>query len=142
MSEFILGVEEIAIAVHDAQKAAFDFSALFGVDFNYQWELPDEKIFVKSSKIGNIQLQFIESTSKDSVVEKFLKKRGEGLNHLALKVKNLDLLMERLRKNNVKLVPEKPIVVKNIPPYNKSIRYIFVHPASFHGVLIELIEEL
>ncbi len=141
MSDFVLGVEEIAIAVHDAQKVALDFSTLFDVDFDYQWKLPDENLFVKSAKIGNTQLQFIESTSKDGVVAKFIEKRGEGLNHMALKVKNLDLLIKKLKSNNIKLIPDEPVVVDKIPPFDRSVRYIFVHPASFHGVLIELIEE-
>ena len=143
MKDFsILGIEEIAIAVHDAQKAAFDFFTLFGVDFDEQWELPDENLFVKSTRINGTQLQFIESTSKDGVVEKFIKKRGEGLNHMALRVKNLDALIEKLKSNNIKLIPEEPVRVEKIPPFEGAIRYIFIHPSSFHGVLIELIEEL
>ncbi len=143
MKDFsILGIEEIAIAVHDAQKAAFDFFTLFGIDFNEQWELPDENLFVKSTRINGTQLQFIESTSKDGVVEKFIKKRGEGLNHMALRVKNLDALIEKLKSNDIKLIPEEPVRVEKIPPFEGAIRYIFIHPSSFHGVLIELIEEL
>lgn len=143
MKEFsILGIEEIAIAVHDAQKAAFDFFTLFGIDFDEQWELPDENLFVKSTRINGTQLQFIESTSKDGVVEKFIKKRGEGLNHMALRVKNLDALIEKLKSNDIKLIPEEPVRVEKIPPFEGAIRYIFIHPSSFHGVLIELIEEL
>ncbi|MGE4546256.1 MAG: VOC family protein [Desulfurella sp.] len=142
MSNFVFGVEEVAIAVNDAQNAANDFSKLFGINFDYQWELHDENLFVKSAKIGNTQLQFIESTSKDGVVAKFIAKRGEGLNHIALKIKNLDALIEQLRTNNIKLIPNKPVLVDNIPPFSGKIRYIFIHPSSFHGVLIELIEEL
>ncbi|OSS41249.1 Methylmalonyl-CoA epimerase [Desulfurella amilsii] len=142
MSNFVFGVEEVAIAVNDAQEAAHDFSTLFGINFDYQWELPDEKLFVKSAKIGNTQLQFIESTSEDGVVAKFVAKRGEGLNHIALKIKNLDALIKQLRTNNVKLMPNEPVLVDNIPPFSGKIRYIFIHPSSFHGVLIELIEEL
>lgn len=142
MNDFIVGVEEVAIAVNDAKKVAFDFSVLFGVDFDYEWELPDEKLFVKSAKIGNTQLQFIESTSADGVVANFIKKRGEGLNHIALKIKNLDTLVGKLKINNIKLIPKEPIEVEKLPPFTGKIRYIFVHPSSFHGVLIELIEEL
>lgn len=142
MSDFIFGVEEVAIAVNNAQKAANDFSKLFGINFDYQWELPDEKLFVKSAKIGNTQLQFIESTTKDGVVAKFIEKRGEGLNHIALKVKDLDILIEKLKKNNIRLIPQEPVLVDKIPPFSGKIRYIFIHPSSFYGVLIELIEEL
>jgi len=142
MNNFVFGVEEVAIAVNDAQNTANDFSKLFGINFDYQWELPDEKLFVKSAKIGNTQLQFIEPTSKDGVVAKFIAKRGEGLNHIALKIKNLDALIEHLLANNIKLIPNEPVLVDKIPPFSGKIRYIFIHPSSFHGVLIELIEEL
>ncbi|AHF98074.1 MAG: VOC family protein [Desulfurella sp.] len=142
MSEYLVGLEEVAIAVEDAKKTAEEFTMLFGIDFDYEWELPDEKLFVKSAKIGDTQLQFIESTYPDGVVAKFIQKRGEGLNHIALKVKNLDALIEKLQKNNIKLIPQQPIEVNKLPPFNGAIRYIFIHPSSFHGVLIELIEEI
>lgn len=142
MNEFIVGIEEVAIAVKDAKGAALEFSSLFGVDFGFQWRLIDEKLLVESAKIGNTQLQFIESTSKDGVVAKFIEKKGEGLNHIALKVKNLDLLINKLKKNNIKLIPKDPVIVEKLPPFIGKIRYIFIHPVSFHGVLIELIEEI
>jgi len=142
MNDFIVGVEEIAIAVNDAQKAASDFQDLFGINFDFEWELPDEKLFVKSAKIGYTQLQFIQSTAQDGVVAKFIEKRGEGLNHIALKVNNLDKLIENLKEKNIKLIPQTPIVVEKLPPFAGQIRYIFIHPSSFHGVLIELIEEI
>ena len=135
----ILGLEEVAIAVKSTEDAKKLFNKLFNLEFKRSWILINERIKVVSTRIGDVQLQFIEPLSKESVVYKFLEKRGEGIHHIALKVKNLDKLVEKLNKLNIKLIPEKPVEIEN--PVNKGkVRYIFIHPKYANGVLIELIE--
>jgi len=74
-----------------------------------------------------------ESTDPEGVVAKFIRDRGEGLNHIGFRVTNLEGLIARLKRRGVRLIPEEPVVV---PPAS----YIFVHPKFTRGVLIELIE--
>jgi methylmalonyl-CoA/ethylmalonyl-CoA epimerase len=138
----IEGIEEVAIAVKNADTAAAYFRELFGIDFPFGWTIPDEKVKVKSSKISHTQLQFIEATDPDGVVAKFIKEKGEGLNHIAFRVTNLQGLVKRLKEKGVRLIPEKVVSVENsdIPIGSGSTNYIFIHPKSAYGVLIELIE--
>jgi len=129
----------VVIAVKDADKAATLFRDLFGLKFETEWDMPDERMKVKSERISGTQLQFIESTSPDGVVAKFIQERGEGLNHIAFRVTNLKEMVGKLKKKGVKLIPEEPIEIKN--PLGKGVvAYIFIHPKSTCGTLIELIE--
>jgi len=136
----ILGIEEIAIAVKDAEEGASLFKDLFGFDFELKWEIPFEKIKVKSHRIGKTQLQFLTPTSQESVVAKFIEQKGEGLNHIALRVKNLKALIVRLKERGVQLVPQELLTIPNPLGGSASMSYIFIHPKSALGVLIELIE--
>lgn len=129
----IKNIAEIVIAVNDAQKAVEFFNDILGLNFNIEWTRPNEKMSVKAAQIGNTQLQVVESTNNEGVIAKFVERHGEGLHHIALNVENLDQLISKLKEKGIKLIPEQPIVYFNG-------RYIFIHPKSAFGVLIELIE--
>ncbi|MBN2187801.1 MAG: VOC family protein [Dehalococcoidia bacterium] len=135
-------IEEVVIAVEDVEKAAARFEDLFGMKFEAGWELAQEKIKVKSERIAGTQLQFIQSTSPEGVVAKFIESKGEGLNHFAFRVTNLKEMVNRLKQKGVKFVPEEPVEHESpdILIGKGSVAYIFIHPKSACGTLIELIE--
>ncbi len=135
----IENVEEVVIAVKDARNAVALFNDLFGMKFETEWDMPDENMIVKSERISGTQLQFVESTSAEGVIAKFIESRGEGLNHIAFKVTNLKEMVSRLKAKGVKLIPEEPIEMKN-PLGEGTWAYVFIHPKSACGALIELIE--
>jgi methylmalonyl-CoA/ethylmalonyl-CoA epimerase len=85
----IEAIEEIVIAVKDVNQAAQHFKDLFGMEFAFGWTVPGQKVKVRSEVIDGTQLQFIQATDPESVVSKFIKAKGEGLNHFAFKVKNI-----------------------------------------------------
>lgn len=138
----IEAIEEVVIAINGADKAVEYFKDLFGLSFPLGWELSQEKIKVRSERIAGTQLQFIEATQPDSVVAKFIKEKGEGLNHMAFRVKNLGEMVRRLKGKGVKFMPDEPVEVENdkLPVEASRVQYIFIHPKSAFGVLIELIE--
>lgn len=126
----IESIEEIAIAVKDMAKAIELFKELFGFTFDTGWDMPVENMKVKSERVANVQFQLLESTSPNGVIARFIKSRGEGLHHIAFRVTNLEEMVKRLKQKGVRFVPEKPVAGS----------YIFIHPKSAQGVLIELIE--
>ena len=140
----IEGIEEIVVAVKDVDRAAERFKDLFGMEFMYGWTLPGQKVKVRSQVIDGTQLQFIQATDRESVVAKFIETKGEGLNHFAFKVKNLKGMVKELKAKGVKFVPEDIVEVdlkdKKIPIKGEKGSFIFIHPSSAFGVLIELIE--
>ncbi|HBE45760.1 MAG TPA: methylmalonyl-CoA epimerase [Deltaproteobacteria bacterium] len=138
----IEGIEEVVIAVRGADSGAKYFKDLFGMEFPFGWEVPHEKVKVRSERISGTQLQFIESTDPEGVVAKFIDERGEGLNHIAFRVSNLREMVKRLKIKGVRFIPEEPLEFKDkkFPLAKGNIEYIFIHPKSARGVLIELIE--
>lgn len=144
-------LQEVVIAVDSKNMA--DAVALyedaFGVNFDLEWEIPREHIHVKAAYVGDTQLQIVEATSPEGVIAKFVKERGEGLNHIAFQVKNLPEMVANLKKKGLKVIPDEPIIgptpesiakKMGLSPGESQISYAFVHPASTHGVLIELVE--
>lgn len=65
----------------------------------------------------------------------FLAKRGEGMHHIAFAVDDLTAVLEELRADGVRLVDDTP----RAGAHGWSVA--FLHPASAHGVLIELVQE-
>ncbi|MDI9559468.1 MAG: VOC family protein [Pseudomonadota bacterium] len=140
----IEAIEEIVIAVKDVNQAAARFKELFGMEFEYGWTVPGQKVKVRSQVIDGTQLQFIQATDPESVVAKFIKAKGEGLNHFAFKVKNLKEMVKRLKAKGVRFIPEEVVEIglkdKKIPIKGEKASFIFIHPSSAFGVLIELVE--
>ncbi len=84
--------------------------------------------------VGESRLELLEPTSDDSTIAKFIAKRGEGLHHVCLRVPDLATAVEKLKKDGVRLVSD------DIKLGAGGHRYVFVHPASAGGVLLELVE--
>jgi methylmalonyl-CoA epimerase len=84
--------------------------------------------------VGESRLELLEATSENSTIAKFIAKRGEGLHHVCLKVPDLAAAVARLKKDGVRLVSEE------IKTGAGGHRYVFVHPSSTGGVLLELVE--
>jgi methylmalonyl-CoA epimerase len=76
----------------------------------------------------------LEATSENSAVARFIAKRGEGLHHVCLRVPDLTAAVERLKADGVRLVSNE------IKIGASGHRYVFVHPSSAGGVLLELVE--
>ena len=95
--------------------------------------VPQEKVNVAMLTLGDPKIELLEPTEPDSVIGKFLEKRGEGLHHIALKVPDLLSAVERLRSAGARILNEPR-------PGAGGHLYVFVHPASTGGVLLELIQ--
>ena len=84
-------------------------------------------------RVGNIEFELMEPVSQNSLIAKFIKTRGEGLHHIALQVEDIDGTVEWMTRSDIKLINETPVAIE-------GFKAVFVHPASFGGVLFELIE--
>ena len=134
MDSFIENVEEVVLAVDDQEGAVALFEELFGLEFNDSWTVPADNMSVRCAHIGGTMFHIVSSLSEDAVIAKFIRERGEGLHHIAFRVRDMEEAVTRLRDKGVRLVPQEPV---SLGPDGPS--YIFVHPRSVHGVLIELI---
>lgn len=104
----VTGIQEVVIAVKNAQQAVALFEDLFGLKFDIQWTMPSEDMNVKAAMIGETQLHIVESTKTDGVIGKFIQNHGQGIHHIAFKVTNLEKWVARLKEKGITLIPEKP----------------------------------
>jgi methylmalonyl-CoA epimerase len=84
--------------------------------------------------MGESRIELLEATSADSVIAKFIEKRGEGLHHVALHVPDLAAAVKNLKESGARLISEEIKIGAG------GHRYVFVHPSSAGGVLVELVE--
>jgi LAO/AO transport system kinase len=113
---------------------AIAFYETIGLHVTHRETVPQEKVHVAMLPAGGSRIELIEPAAADSPISKFLKTRGPGLHHVALLVPDLDAAVTRLRANGAKLLNEPR-------PGAGGHLYVFVHPASTGGVLLELIQE-
>ena len=135
MGKIVKNIEEVVLVVENQDEVASLFEDLFGFEFDRSWDMPMYDMHVKSARVGETQFQVVGSTNPapDAFINKFIKDRGEGIHHIAFNVNNLDDTIARLKEKGVRLIPEQPVGTAG------TARFIFVHPKSVHGVLIELL---
>jgi methylmalonyl-CoA epimerase len=126
-------IDHLGIAVKSLAAAKGIYEKL-GLDITSEETVEQEKVRVVMIPVGESRLELLEPTSEDSVVARFLAKRGEGLHHVCLRVADLAATVETLRRDGVRLVSDE------IKTGAGGHRYIFIHPSSTGGVLLELVE--
>ena len=129
--DFVLDHLGIAVRSLAAGKAIYE---KLGLAVSPEENVPAEKVRVVMIPLGETRLELLEPTADDSVIGKFIAKRGEGLHHISLRVPDLAAAVAKLKADGVRLVTDE------IRTGAGGHRYIFVHPASTGGVLLELVE--
>ena len=132
----MLKVEHIGIAVKNINSSNELFKKLFGISHYKLEEVASEGVVTSFFKSGDTKIELLEATNEDSPIAKFIKKRGEGIHHIAFEVKDIHAEMKRLKKEEFVLLNEVPIPGAD----NKLI--CFLHPKSTNGVLVELCQEI
>jgi len=126
-------IDHLGIAVKSLAAAKSIYEKL-GLVVSPEETVEQEQVRLVMVPVGESRLELLEATSDSSTIAKFIAKRGEGLHHLCLRVPDLPAAVERLKKDGVRLVSEE------IKTGASGHRYVFVHPASTGGVLLELVE--
>ena len=126
-------IDHLGIAVKSLAAAKAIYERL-GLSVSPEETVAQEQVRLVMVPVGESRLELLEATSDDSTIAKFIAKRGEGLHHVCLRVPDLRTAVERLKKDGVRLVSEE------IKTGAGGHRYVFVHPSSTGGVLLELVE--
>ncbi len=132
MSTFEL--DHIGIAVESLEAGSAFYKAL-GLNLDHEEEVKSEKVKVGFFGLGNqCNLELLEASSQDSPIAKFIEKRGTGIHHICLRVKDIRKIIKQLQNAGVQLINAEP----KMGAHNCLVA--FVHPKSTGGVLIELSE--
>jgi methylmalonyl-CoA epimerase len=126
-------IDHLGIAVKSLAVAK-DIYEKLGLTASPEELVEGEQVRVAMLPVGESRLELMEATSENSTVAKFIAKRGEGLHHVCLRVPDLAAVVERLKTDGVRLVSNE------IKTGAGGHRYVFVHPSSAGGVLLELVE--
>lgn len=128
-------VEHIGIAVKSLIESIPLFEKLLNTNCYKTETVTGEQVNTAFFKTGKTKIELLESTLKESVISKFIEKKGEGMHHLAFEVADIIAEMERLKKEGFVLLNDTPTVGAD----HKLV--CFLHPKSTNGILIELCQE-
>jgi methylmalonyl-CoA epimerase len=127
-------IDHLGIAVKSLDQALAFYRDQLGLAVSMRETVEHERVNVAMLPLGEPRIELLEPTQADSVIGKFLEKRGEGLHHIAVKVPDLNASVEKLKESGARLLNE--------PRQGAGGHlYVFVHPSSTGGVLLELIQE-
>jgi methylmalonyl-CoA epimerase len=126
-------LDHLGIAVKSLAAAKGIYEKL-GLSVSAEEVVEQEKVRLVMVPVGESRLELLEPTAEDSTIAKFIAKRGEGLHHVCIRVPDLAEAVAKLKKDGVRLVSEEIKVGAG------GHRYVFVHPSSAGGVLLELVE--
>ena len=127
-------IDHLGIAVKSLAQAKQFYEGL-GLKVHSEEVSSGERVRLAMLPVGESRIELLEPTSDDSPIAKFLAKRGEGLHHVALHVDNLPAMVESMKKAGARFISEEIKIGAG------GHAYVFVHPASTGGVLLELVSE-
>ena len=130
----MMKIDHIGIAVKSLAEAVKVYEQAIGLKLAGYDEVDEQGVRVAMLDIGESRIELLEPTRPDSPIEKFMTKRGEGIHHIAVRVDNIEQALEQLKTAGVRLIDETPKQGAH------NTRIAFIHPASTHGVLLELVE--
>jgi methylmalonyl-CoA epimerase len=130
----MFNIDHLGIAVKSLSAAKSLYEKL-GMRVLPEEVVESEQVRLAMVPVGDSRIELLEATSDESPIARFIAKRGEGLHHISLRVDDLSATVEQLKKNGVRLVSDEIKVGAG------GHLYVFIHPSSTGGVLLELTEE-
>ncbi|MGH9524296.1 MAG: methylmalonyl-CoA epimerase [Terriglobales bacterium] len=130
----MFSIDHLGIAVKSLADAKAFYERL-GLKVMPEEVVEQEKVRLAMVPIGESRIELLEPTADDSPIAKYLAKRGEGLHHVAFHVTDLPHLVEQLKTAGVRLINDQVQIGAG------GHSYVFVHPSSAGGVLLELCED-
>jgi methylmalonyl-CoA/ethylmalonyl-CoA epimerase len=131
----IENVDHIGIAVKDIDEALKFYCDYLGLKCTRMEEVEGQKVKIAFIPVSEVNLELVQATDPESAIAKFIEKNGEGIQHIALRVKNLEESIQSLKESGVNLIDAIPRKGAH------DSKIVFLHPKSTHGVLIELCEK-
>jgi methylmalonyl-CoA/ethylmalonyl-CoA epimerase len=128
-------LDNIGIAVKDLDQAMKLYREAFGIEPDLVYESSYTEAKIAFFPIGDVRIELIQPVNPESVVGRFLEKKGEGIHHVSYRVKDVDRSLAELEMKGVQLIDKKSRKVR------ENERVAFLHPKSTNGVLVELIQD-
>jgi len=128
-------VDHLGVAVESLEEASRLYRDVLGLACGGTEEIPDQKVRVALFQVGQVRIELLEPTAKDSPIAKFLDEKGPGLHHVAYRVPDLPATLAALKSAGVRLIDEAPRAGAH------GMQIAFAHPKSTGGVLTEFCQQ-
>ncbi|THB76588.1 MAG: methylmalonyl-CoA epimerase [Desulfobacteraceae bacterium] len=130
----ITKIDHLGIAVSSINDQKNFWTDVLGLTFEGTETVEEQKVTTAFLPVGESEVELLESTSPDGAVAKFIEKRGQGIQHVAFRVENIDEALTELKEKGIRLIDETPRKGAG------GARIAFLHPKDTSGVLVELCE--
>ena len=127
-------VDHIGVATRSIEEALKFWRDALGLEVKHTETVEEQGVHVAMLPAGEPRVELLEPTGPASPVAKFLEKRGPGIHHVAVRVKDIRASLARLKSEGARLIDEEPRVGAG------GCLVAFVHPSASGGVLLELVE--
>ena len=127
-------IDHIGIAVKSVKETSELLSNILRLKVAGEESVEEQKVKVALLPLGDSEVELLESTSPEGPIARFIEKKGEGIQHIAFRVNNIEEVLEKLKKEGVRLIDEKPRYGAG------GAKIAFLHPKSTNGILVELCE--
>ena len=127
-------IDHIGIAVSNIQDAAKFYTEALGLKVSEIETVEEQKVKTVGILLGDTRIEFLEPLGAEGPIAKFIEKRGEGIQHIALKVDDIKAQLDDLKQKGISLIDEEPKMGAG------GAKIAFIHPKSTNGILIELCE--
>ena len=128
-------IDHIGIAVNSIEEGGNFFSNILGLTLENVETVEEQKVKTGFFPITDSEIELLESTAPDGPVAKYINAKGEGVQHIAFRVENIDEALQELKAKGVRLIDQEARKGAG------GARIAFIHPKESHGVLVELCEK-
>lgn len=128
----ILKIDHLGIAVNSIEEGKNFWSDVLGLRFEGAETVAEQKVTTAFFPVGESEVELLESTSPDGPVAKYIEKRGQGIQHIAFRVDDIEAALAELKEKGIQLIDEKPRHGAG------GAKIAFLHPKATGGVLVEL----
>ncbi|MCL2374539.1 MAG: methylmalonyl-CoA epimerase [Treponema sp.] len=125
-------LDHIGIAVSNLEESLKLYTETLGLKLHGTEVVEEQKVKVAFLPLGDTEIELLESTAPDGPVAKFIESKGQGVQHLAFRVDDIEKALEEAKEKGLRLIDEKPRYGAG------GAKIAFLHPKSTNGVLIEL----
>ncbi|MBT3259674.1 MAG: methylmalonyl-CoA epimerase [Deltaproteobacteria bacterium] len=130
----IKNIDHIGIAVKSIEQAGKFYTDVLGLDIEDIETVAEQKVNVAFIPITDSEVELLESVAPDGPVAKYIEKRGEGIQHIAFRVDDINQCLAELKEKGVRLIDQTPRHGAG------GAKIAFIHPKETNGVLVEICE--
>ncbi|MFH2065686.1 MAG: methylmalonyl-CoA epimerase [Pseudomonadota bacterium] len=130
----ILKIDHLGIAVNSIEDGKSFWTDVLGLDFQGSETVTEQKVTTAFFPVGESEVELLESTAPDGPIARYIEKKGQGIQHIAFRVDNIENALAELKEKGIQLIDEKPRIGAG------GAKIAFLHPKATSGVLVELCE--